>query len=223
MENTTTDTAAFPDAVQDESLIFDEPHAPPEGADVYEELLEHTLSDEEKEDRRKTLESVDREIIRLEEEKKAANQVVNAQIKTHKAQRESILEVLDSGVEKRPTPCYEQEVTDGAGNVLRIEVRRVDNGAVVEERSPTMAEVEGAAKRRQGNLFGDDARDTDAPPPDLYDPGDPVASDDDLEPTPEALAQAAVDEERVVRTTSAEARKRKARKQTDAPSEEPAE
>jgi len=209
MDNTTTDTAAFPDAIQDESLVIDEPHVVPDDADVYDELIEHTLTDEEKAERRQQLESVDREIIRLEEEKKAANQVVNAQIKAEKAKRETILEVLDSGTEKRQTPCYEHDVTDGAGNVLRVEVRRVDNGAVVEERAPTMAEREEADKRRQGNLFGDDARDTDPPPDYVRDPAD---DDDDLEPTPEALAQAAIDEERVVKTTSAEARKRKAKR-----------
>lgn len=212
----------FPDAIQDETIDI-EPHVVPEGVDIYDEIIEHQLTDEEKEERRKTLETVDREIIRLEEEKKAANQVVNAQIKTQKAQRESILEVLDSGVEKRQTPCYESETTDEAGNILRIEVRRVDNGAVVEERSPTMAEMEYAAKQRQGNLFGDDARDTDLPPPDLHDPadGDPEGSPDaSLEPTPEALAQAAEDEGRVVKTTAAEARAKK-RKREQAAAVEP--
>lgn len=81
----------------------------------------------------------------------------------------------------------------------------------------TQAELD---EDRQGDLFGD--RDS-TPPPDVTDPADPIqegaeADDEEtFEPTPEALAQAAEDTGRVVRTSSAEARRK--RKEREAAAE----
>ncbi len=197
MENTTTDTAAFPDAIQDQT-IDTRPIIDP--ADVYDELIEHKLTEEDRDAKRKKLECVDREIIRLEEEKKAEAKVKNNQLKPLKAERESILETLDSGVEKRPTPCYEHVVEDSAGNILRIDIRRFDTHEVIGDRAATSEEQKDALAKRQGELFGD----TD-PPPSSND----ASFDDDFEPEPEAVAQAAEDEGRIVKTNSRAARAKK--------------
>jgi hypothetical protein len=189
----------FADAIQDETI--EQSTGATEHHDTYEELLDEALTDEDKATKRERLETVDREIIRLEEEKKAAAKVSNNKIKPLVAERESLLQALDSGTEKRHVECYEHFIEDGAGNIIRVEVRRVDTDAVVEERAPTAAEQEDAANDRQGDLFNGDSN---PPPADLTDPADP--DPEDFEPTPEALAQAAEDEGRVVKTTAKEAR-----------------
>lgn len=192
----------FADAIQDETIETTPP--PPDRSDTYEEPIECELTDEDKEAKRCRLETVDREIIRLEEEKKAAAKVFTNQIKPLQSERESILQALDSGTEKRMVACYEY-FDDRLG---KVEVRRVDDDSVVEERAMTQAEREEAVARKQGDLFtgeGDSA---------LIDDGDdsPVTPED-FEPTTEALAQAAEDEGRVIKTNSREAkRKAKARK-----------
>lgn len=209
MDNTATDTAAFPDAIQDETIDTEPP--PPAERDTYEELVECELTDEDKAAKRERLEAVDREIIRLEEEKKAAAKVFTNQIKPLQAERESILEALDSGTEKRNVECYEH-VDERLG---KIEVRRVDTDAVVEERAMTAGERDDAAARRQGDLFASTGSSAPSPP-------DEDEVDEDLEPTPEALAQAAEDEGRLVKTSSAEV-KRKSQSRKAAPAESGAE
>lgn len=208
MDNTTTDTAAFPDAIQDETLETQPP--PPPDRETYDEPLDCVLSDEDKEEKRKRLETVDRELVRLDVEKKAAAKVFNNQIKPLAAERESILEALDSGTERRMVECYEFQVKDAAGNLVRVEVRRVDDDSVVEERAATEDEIRESA---QGDLFSGGSS---APPP----PDDDPVTPEDFEPTPEALAQAAEDEGRVVKTNSKEAKaKRKQREQANGSAE----
>ncbi len=214
----------FADAIQDETIetnARDTDAPPPPDRDIYQEAVEITLTDEDRLTKLQRLAVVDAEVIRLEEEKKAAAKVFTNQIKPLEAEREGILKALADGTEKRMVDCYE-DFDERLGNVY---VRRVDTDEVVEERAMTAAEREESAERRQGNLFGDDTRDTDAPPPDLHDPADPdnnLDDDQDLEPTPEALALAAEDEGRVVKTTAVEVKTRK-RKQRDAAAEELAE
>ncbi len=199
----------FADAIQDETIEAPDTTPPRAHQDTYEELLDEALTEEDKATKRERLETVDREIIRLEEEKKAAAKVYVNQIKPLQAERESILGALDAGTEKRYVECYEHVVEDQVGNIVRIEVRRVDTDAVVEERAATEAEREEAAAARQGDLFNGDSN---PPPADLTDPAD----DDNFEPEPEALAQAAEDEGRVVKTTAKEARAKRASKKNGA-------
>lgn len=212
MENTETDTAAFPEAIQDETIETE----PPPARDTYLEMVECSLTDEEKAERRVELESIDREIIRLEEQKKADNKVINGEIKVQKARKDSILEALDAGTEKRQVECYEHPVTSPAGVLLHYEIRRVDTDEKVDERAATQDEQEAS---RQGDLF--EGRDA-AAPDSVRDPADEDYSDDDpvtpedFEPTPEALAQAAEDEGRVVKTSAAEVRKKRASKKNGA-------
>lgn len=210
MENTTTDTAAFPDAIQDETIDTTPPPADNAlHADTYEELVEHELTEDDKASRRVELESIDREIIRLEEQKKADNKVINSEIKVQKARKDTILEALDSGTEKRMTPVYECLVRDSAGNIIRVEVRRVDTNEVHEERAATQQEIDDDAESRQGDLF--DGGGSQPPPAD----DDPVTPED-FEPTPEALAQAAEDEGRVVKTNSKAVKAKRASKKNGA-------
>jgi hypothetical protein len=214
MENTTTDTAAFPDAIQDETI---EQPAATEPRDTYEELVEHELSEEDKAARRIELESIDREIIRLEEQKKSDNKVVNGEIKVQKARKDSILQALDSGTEKRLTQVYEKVVEDNAGNIVRIEVRSVDDDRLVDDRAATESELREHAASKQGDLFG--SRDSEPAPEYVSDPADEDGSDEDLEPDPAFIAQGAEDEGRVVRTTSKEVRRKTRRSQTEENSE----
>jgi hypothetical protein len=202
MENTATDTAAFPDAIQDET-IEEAPASDTLQADIYDELVESELTEEDKASRRVELESIDREIIRLEEQKKSDNKVVNGEIKVQKARKDAILQALDSGTEKRMQPCYERLCRDGAGNIIRVEIRRVDTDDVVEERAATQAELDDDAAQRQGNLFYGGG--SEAPP------ADPVTPED-FEPTTEALAQAAEDEGRVVKTNAKAVKAKRASK-----------
>jgi hypothetical protein len=196
----------FADAIQDETITHDDQTdgAPPERDDTYEELIEHELTEDDKAHKRERLETVDREIIRLEEEKKAAAKVFTNQIKPLQAERDSILQALDQGTEKRLTEVYER-FDDRLG---KVEVRRVDTDEIVEERAMTQQERDEAGERAQGKLF-DDGGGSVPPPADESDAGD---SDDDFEPTPEALAQAAVDEERVVKISSKDAKAKRASK-----------
>lgn len=199
----------FADAIQDETIDT----LPPAPRDTYEESIECELTDEDRDAKRQRLESVDRELIRLIEEKKAAAKVFTNQIKPLEAERESILQALDSGTEKRMVECYEH-FDERLG---KVEVRRVDTDAVVEERAMTAAERDDVAAKKQGDLFGDD----DTAPDYVRDPADddseePEDAEESFEPTAEALAQAAEDTGRVVRMTSAEVKKRKsAKKQTN--------
>jgi hypothetical protein len=199
----------FTDAIQDETIEPAPASGPTERDDTYDELIECDLSDADKAHKRERLETVDREIIRLEEEKKAAAKVYVNQIKPLQAERESILQALDSGTEKRHVECYEH-FDERLG---KVEVRRVDTDAVVEERAMTAAEREDLAEERQGDLF--DGGGSEPPPADLRDPADPV-SPEDFEPSTEALAQAAEDEGRVVKTSSKEAKAKKAKRQAAA-------
>lgn len=204
MDNTTTDTAAFPDAIQDQTIES----PPPAERDTYLELVEVQLTAEDRDAKRVELEGVDREIIRLEEQKKAEAKAVNNQLKPLKAKRECILGDLDAGVEKRQMECYEHPVTSPAGVLLRFDIRRVDNDEKVDERPATQDEQEDA---RQPGLF--DGGGSEAPPDYVSDPAD-EDTDEDLEPTPEAMAQQAEDEQRLVRTTSKEAKARKSKRAT---------
>lgn len=192
----------FENAIQDETI---EPDA---GAandaiqhDTYTEQIDCKLSDEDAAEKRKRLEDVDREIIRLEEEKKAAAKVSTNKIKPLQAERESILQALDSGTEKKQVEVYEL-VVEALG---KIEVRRVDTDEMVDERAMTASERDDAAAARQGDLF--DGGGSQPPPAD----DDPVTPED-FEPSPEALAQAAEDEGRVVKTNSKAARAKRASK-----------
>jgi len=197
----------FADAIQDET-IEQTTNAEPNNTikhDTYEELLDEALTEEDKAAKRERLETVDREIIRLEEEKKAAAKASNNKIKPLVAERESLLQALDSGTEKRHVEVYEL-FDDRLG---KVEVRRVDTDAVIEERAMTAQEREDAAAERQGDLF--DGGGSQPPPADLVDPADPVTPED-FEPTPEALAQAAEDEGRVVKTTAKEVKAKKAKR-----------
>lgn len=205
----------FADAIQDETIEPAPVSAAPDRSDTYDELIECDLSDEDKAHKRERLETVDREIIRLEEEKKAAAKVFTNQIKPLQAERESILQALDSGTEKRHVAVYEH-FDERLG---KVEVRRVDTDAVVEERAMTREEREELDGRRQGDLF--DGGGSEAPPADVYDPADgPSGDSEDFEPTAEALAQAAVDEERVVKISSKEAKaKRNKRAEQAAPTD----
>ncbi len=178
MDNTQTDTAAFPDAIQDQTI---EALGIDPARDTYEELIEITLTDAEKAERRERLESVDREIIRLEIEKKAAMKVFTNQIKPLEAERESILETLDSGTERKPVECYEHLVQDGA-NILAL----------------------------QGDLFSSSG--SSNPPPAAEDDDQDAGGADDFEPSPEALAQAATDEGRVVKTNAKAVKAKKAKR-----------
>jgi len=188
----------FDDAIQDET-IDTTPPAPTE-RETYEELVECPLTPEDQDAKRLRLETVDREIIRLEEEKKAASKVFVNQIKPLQAERESILEALDAGTEKRMVECYERR-DDRLG---KVEIRRVDTDEVVEERAMTIEEREAA---QQGDLFSSGG--SSAPPPADDDPVTP----DDFEPTAEALGQAAADEGRVVKTNSKKAKAKKKQRQ----------
>lgn len=205
----------FQDAIQDETIETeprDTTPPPPDAADIYQESVEVELTDEDKAARRIELESIDREIIRLEEQKKADNKVINGEIKVQKARKDGILAALDSGTEKRMVDCYEH-FDERLG---KVEVRRVDTDEVVTERAMTTQEREDSAAGRQGDLFASSG--SSVPPPDLGDTADPEGDLDegDFEPDPEALAQGAEDEGRVVRTNSAEARKRRAAKSNGA-------
>lgn len=210
-ENNTTETEpAFPDAIQDQTI-----EAPPrtEVRDTYDELIECELTEEDKATKRERLETVDRELVRLDTEKKAAAKVYTNQIKPLAAERESILEALNAGTERRQVECYEHFVKDSAGNILRVEVRRVDTDEVHEERAATEEEKEDAAnEHRQPGLF--DGGGSEPPPDYVSDPADEDTDEDDLEPTPEAMAQQAEDEQRLVRTTSKEAKARKSKRAT---------
>lgn len=211
MENTETDTAAFPDAIRDETIEQTPADTLPPERETYTELLECELTEQDRDQKRQRLETVDRELVRLDTEKKAAAKVFTNQIKPLAAERGSILEALDSGTEKRQVEVYEHLEP----RLGKVEVRRVDTDALVEERAMTAEELDDT---RQGDLFG--SRDSD-PPAELVDPADPVPDDDEetFEPTAEALAQAAEDTGRVVRTSAAEARrKRKEREQAAAES-----
>lgn len=196
----------FQDAIQDETIETPDTEAPPPpDQETYTELIECTLSEEERDDKRKHLESVDRELIRLEVEKKAAAKVFTNQIKPLEAERDTILQALDSGTEKRQVEVYER-FDDRLG---KVEVRRVDTDEVVEERAMTAQEREDSA---QGDLF---ASQGSAPPPDITDPADPegAESEGDFEPSVEALAQAAEDEGRVVKISSKDAKAKRAKRQ----------
>jgi hypothetical protein len=205
----------FADAIQDETITHDDPTdgAPPEHDDTYEELIEHELTEDDKAHKRERLETVDREIIRLEEEKKGAAKVFVSQIKPLQAERDSILQALDQGTEKRQTRVYER-FDDRLG---KVEVRRVDTDEIVEERAQTQQERDEAAERAQGKLFDDSDGGGSVPPPAIIDGEFPeVGEGDDFEPTPEALAQAAVDEERVVKISSKDAKAKRAAKKREA-------
>ena len=139
----------FADAIQDETIETAAPSEPPPRHDSYEELIECSLSDEDKEEKRKRLESVDREIIRLEEEKKAAAKVFTNQIKPLQAERESILGALDSGTEKRHVEVYEH-FDERLG---KVEVRRVDTDAVIEERAMAAAVQESKSFFRSQSIW----------------------------------------------------------------------
>ena len=198
----------FADAIQDETIETPDTDAPPPPErDTYEELIECELSEEDQAEKRKRLESVDREIIRLEEEKKAAAKVFTNQIKPLQAERESILQALDSGTEKRHVEVYEH-YDDRLG---KVEIRRVDTDAVVEERAMTAEE---RTRSAQGDLFA--ARGSEPPPDYVVDPADQseegAHDDESFEPTDEALAQAASDEGRVVRLKASDARKKRGSK-----------
>lgn len=204
----------FADAIQDETIekaIAESGDMPPK--DTYFELVECQLTDEDRANKRIELEGVDREIIRLEEQKKAEAKAVNNQLKPLKAKRELILQDLDAGVEKRQVECYEH-VDDRLG---KVEIRRVDTDEVVEERAMT-------AEERQGDLFAGTS--SSHPPPidhEFDEVDDSPVTPEDFEPTPEALAQAAEDEGRVVKTNAAEVRKKRAKKNGTAESAEGAE
>lgn len=199
----------FNDAIQDETIEAPDTDAPPPpDRETYTELIECTLSEEERDEKRKRLEAVDRELIRLDVEKKAAAKVFTNQIKPLEAERDSILQALDAGTEKRQVEVYEH-FDDRLG---KVEVRRVDTDAVVEERAMTAQEREDSA---QGDLF---ASQGSAPPLDITDPADPESADgaNDFEPTAEALGQAAVDENRVVKISAKEARAKKKQREAAA-------
>jgi hypothetical protein len=197
----------FADAIQDETIDTDPP--PPAERDTYLELVEVSLSEEDRDEKRKQLEGVDREIIRLEEQKKAEAKAVNNQLKPLKARRECILADLDAGTEKRQLECYEHPVTSPAGVLLHFEIRRVDTDEKVDERAATADEQE---ENRQPGLFASAGSSNPPPLPD----GVSDEDEETFEPTPEALAQAAEDEGRVVKTNSAEARKKRASKKNGA-------
>lgn len=210
MEDTTTDTAAFPDAIQDSTIGAPPDSATPDRDDTYTELLECELTEEDRDEKRKELESTDREIIRLEEEKKAEAKIKNNLINPLKAKREAILQALDSGTEKRHVEVYER-IDERLG---KVEVRRVDSDELVKERAMTSQERDEVAEERQGDLFASGGSE---PPADLVDPADNTLDDPkDLEPTPEALAQAATDENRVVRISAKEARAKKKQREAAA-------
>jgi hypothetical protein len=203
----------FADAIQDETIDTTPPPAPER--DTYEELIEEALTDEDKAAKRERLETVDREIIRLEEEKKAAAKVFTNQIKPLQAERDSILEALDAGTEKRRVEVYDFLVIDPSSQeILRVEVRRVDTDAKVDERAATAEERRDHFASLQGDLF--DGGGSQPPPADLRDPADDPESDgddsEDFEPTAEALAQAAEDEQRVVRTSSKDVKAKKTKR-----------
>jgi len=188
----------FADAIQDETIepAPDSATTMPDLArETWEEAIEVKLTEEDQSEKRKRLESVDREIIRLEEEKKASAKVFTKQIKPLQAERDSILAALDSGTEKRMAEVYELAVPQ----LHKWEVRRVDNDDLVDERAMTEDEK---AESAQGDLFA--SHGSSNPPP--------AAEDDDadgFEPSAAALAQAAEDEQRVVRTSSKEAKAKK--------------
>ncbi|HTJ17799.1 MAG TPA: hypothetical protein VL494_13560 [Steroidobacteraceae bacterium] len=191
----------FTDAIQDETIekaMAESGEMP--ARDTYFELVECSLTDEEKAARRVELEGIDREIIRLEEQKKADNKVINGEIKVQKAKKDCILEALESGAEKRQVECYEFAVTSPQGVLLHYEIRRVDTDEKVDERAATSDEQE---ENRQPGLFDGGGS---APPP-----ADDDEDEEPFEPTPEALAQAAEDEGRVVKTNSKAVRGKKAK------------
>ncbi len=206
----------FADAIQDETIEAPDTTPPRAHQDTYEELLDEALTEEDKATKRERLETVDREIIRLEEEKKAAAKASNNKIKPLVAERESLLQALDSGTEKRHVEVYEFFAVDPTSQeILRVEVRRVDTDAVVEERAATAEERRDHFKSLQGELF--DGGGSEPPPADLRDPADDDSDGaGDFEPTQEALAQAAEDEGRVVKTTAKEARAKRASKKNGA-------
>jgi hypothetical protein len=196
----------FADAIQDETIETDPP--PAGERETYEELVEVKLSAEDIVSKHERLETVDRELVRLDTEKKAAAKVFTNQIKPLQAERESILDALAAGTEKRHVEVYEH-FDERLG---KVEVRRVDTDEVIEERAMTAQEREDAALARQGDLF--DGGGSQPPPAD--DVENNVDDPHDLEPTPEALAQAAEDTGRVVRTNAAEVRKKRASKKNGA-------
>jgi hypothetical protein len=201
---------AFPDAIQDET-IETAPPPPNEERDTYEELIEITLTPEDIVAKHEKLEHVDRELVRLDTEKKAAAKVFTNQIKPLQAERESILDALAAGTEKRHVEVYDHFVIDpGSQEIINVEIRRVDSDAKVDERAATAEERRDQFASLQGDLF--DGGGSQPPPADIYDPADPVTAED-FEPTPEALAQAAEDEGRVVKTSSKEAKAKKAKRQ----------
>jgi hypothetical protein len=206
----------FEDAIQDETIETgtDTASEAPASRDTYTELLECELTEDERADKRKRLEDVDRELVRLDTEKKASAKAYSNQIKPLAAERESILEALDTGTEKRQVEVYEHFEP----RLGKVEVRRVDTDAVVEERAMTQQELD---EGRQGDLFGRATDGLDTSPEATVDFDDPSNNLDDpqeLEPSPEALAQAAEDEGRVIKTNAAEVRrKRKAREAAPAP------
>lgn len=174
----------FADAIQDETIDTTPPPAP--ARDTYEELLEEALTDEVKAAKRERLETVDREIIRLEEEKKANAKVFTNQIKPLEAERDSILQALDQGTEKVRRAVYDFLVIDPASQeILRVEVRRVDTDAKVDERAATAEERRDHFASLQGDLF--DGGGSESPPAYVRDPAD----DETPEPEPEATKQEA--------------------------------
>ncbi len=162
----------FADAIQDETIEETATTAPNDALkhDTYEELLEEDLTDEVKAAKRERLETVDREIIRLEEEKKANAKVFTNKIKPLEAERDGILQALDQGTEKVRRAVYDFLVIDPASQeILLVEVRRVDTDAKVDERAATAEERRAHFDSLQGDLFSGDSN---PPPADLVDPAD---------------------------------------------------
>ncbi len=186
----------FADAIQDETIEETTTAAPNSTVrqDTYEELLEEALTEEVKAAKRERLETVDREIIRLEEEKKAAAKVFTNKIKPLEAERDGILQALDQGTEKVRRAVYDFLVIDPASQeILLVEVRRVDTDAKVDERAATAEERRDHFASLQGDLFSGDSN---PPPADLVDPADePQAGaehpDTERPPAPDEDAPAA--------------------------------
>lgn len=180
MENTATDTAAFPDAIQDETLDTE----PPPERETFMHLVEVAMSDEDTGAQKNRLVEVDRKILAVEAEKAGAVSDFNKELKDLRKERVAILDVIGTGKERKQIACYEER-DDRRGHML---TRRVDTDEIVDERPLSASERE-PTDDRQGDLFangeGADQR------------------------TPEQIAEDAEESGRLIRTTSAEARERR--------------
>lgn len=182
----------FADAIQDETI-----ETPPASQTVPREtfmhMMEDSLSDEETLAKKDRLVDVDRKILEVEAEKAAAVSEFNKELKELRKERVTLLDVIGTGKVKREVECYEDR-DDRRGHML---VRRLDTDEVVDERPLSASERDGdaPADERQGDLFAN---------------GSAEAVD---ERTPEQIAADAEESGRLVRTTSAEARQRRAERQ----------